>query len=245
MSGHYVWTLCLHKWYYAWTFGQYARKMSDVWPLFLALETGAHNWKKREGGGSMKWPCIWLKSQFLPTLVVLLNLSYLFLRRGREAWSFNLYSQMTRLWEPSRGSEIVSKLTEGSKNRLEVFCGALRSPVGCSSCTGSAIRVDRPETMHDHSSSIASTLGSLERELRVIKATIIDHQAWFLADRREWLNRRSYNNLQTISRFYKKTSSLFFGPSVSFDMISDPRKGSQSLVIWLYKSKLQASLPSS
>ena len=35
-----------------------------------------------------------------------------------------------------------------------------------------------------------------------------------------------------------KASSLFFGPSVSFDTISDPREGSQSLVIWLYKSLL-------
>ena len=41
----------------------------------------------------------------------------------------------------------------------------------------------------------------------------------------------------------QKTSSLFFEPSVSFDTISDPREGSQSLVIWLYKLKLQASLP--
>ena len=43
----------------------------------------------------------------------------------------------------------------------------------------------------------------------------------------------------------QKASSLFFGPSVSFNTISDLREGSQSLVIWLYKSKLQASLPSS
>ena len=56
---------------------------------------------------------------------------------------------MTRLWEPSRGSEIVSKLTEGPKNRLEAFCGVLRSSVSCSSRAGSAIRVDRPETMLD------------------------------------------------------------------------------------------------
>ena len=56
---------------------------------------------------------------------------------------------MTRLWEPSRGSEIVSKLTEDPKNRLEAFCGALRSSVSCSSHAGSAIRVDRPETMLD------------------------------------------------------------------------------------------------
>ena len=98
---------------------------------------------------------------------------------------------MTRLWEPSRGSEIVSKLTEGPKNRLEAFCGALRSSVSCSSRTGSAICVDRPEMMHDRSSSIASTLGSLKESLyRVIKATRIDHQASFLADQREWLNRR-------------------------------------------------------
>jgi hypothetical protein len=42
-----------------------------------------------------------------------------------------------------------------------------------------------------------------------------------------------------------KASVLFFEPSVSFDTISYQRKGSQSLVIWLYKSKLEASLPSS
>ena len=29
----------------------------------------------------------------------------------------------------------------------------------------------------------------------------------------------------------QKASSLFFGPSVSFNTISDPREGSQSLVI--------------
>jgi hypothetical protein len=38
----------------------------------------------------------------------------------------------------------------------------------------------------------------------------------------------------------QKASVLFFGPSVSFDTISDARIGSQSLVIWPYKSKLQA-----
>ena len=97
---------------------------------------------------------------------------------------------MTRLWEPSRGSEIVSKLTEGPKNRLEAFGGVLRSSVSCSSRVGSATRVNQPETMLDRSSSIASTLGSLERELRVIKATRTDHQASFLADRCEWLNQR-------------------------------------------------------
>ena len=34
----YVWTLCLHKWWYARTFGQYARKMSDVRPLLQVLQ---------------------------------------------------------------------------------------------------------------------------------------------------------------------------------------------------------------
>ena len=96
---------------------------------------------------------------------------------------------MIRLWEPFRGSEIVLKLTEGPKNRPEALCGALRSSVSCYSCTDSAVRVDRPEMMLDCPSSIASTLGSLERELRVIEATRIDHQASFLADRHEWLNR--------------------------------------------------------
>ena len=56
---------------------------------------------------------------------------------------------MIRLWEPSRGSEIVSKLTEGPKNRLEAFCGVLRSSVSCSSHAGSAVRIDRPEMMLD------------------------------------------------------------------------------------------------
>ena len=74
----------------------------------------------------------------------------------------------------------MSKLTEGPKNRLEAFCGVLRPFISCSSRASSAICVDRPETMLDHSSSIASTLGSLERELRVVKATRIDHQASFL-----------------------------------------------------------------
>ena len=37
MSGHYVRTLCQHKGCYARTFGQYARKMSDVRTLFQAL----------------------------------------------------------------------------------------------------------------------------------------------------------------------------------------------------------------
>ena len=78
----------------------------------------------------------------------------------REAWSLDLYRQMTRLWEPSCESEIVLKLTKGPKNRFEAFCGVLRSSV---SRAGSAIRVDRPETMLD-CSSIASTLGTLERE---------------------------------------------------------------------------------
>jgi hypothetical protein len=64
----------------------------------------------------------------------------------------------------------------------------------------------------------------------------------FFADLREWLKRRG--NLQMISRLHK-ASVLFFGPSVNFDTIPDPRKGSQSLVSWPYKSKLQASLPSS
>ena len=59
------------------------------------------------------------------------------------------YRQMIRLWEPSRGSEIMLKLTEGAKNRFEAFCEVLRSSVSCSSCAGSAIRVDRPETMLD------------------------------------------------------------------------------------------------
>ena len=54
------------------------------------------------------------------------NMVY-FSRRNREAWSFDFYGQMTKLWEPFCGSEIVLKLTEGPKNRLEAFCGALRS----------------------------------------------------------------------------------------------------------------------
>ena len=88
----------------------------------------------------------------------------------------------------------MSKLTKDPKNRSEAFCGALRSSVSCSSCAGSAIHVDWPEATLDRSSnsSIASTLGSLGRELRVVKATRIDHQASFLANRREQLSRRGY-----------------------------------------------------
>ena len=52
------------------------------------------------------------------------------------------------VWEPFHGSEIVSKLTEGPKNRPEAFCGALRSSVS-SSCTDSSVHVDRPETILD------------------------------------------------------------------------------------------------
>jgi hypothetical protein len=46
-----------------------------------------------------------------------------------------------------------------------------------------------------------------------------------------------------LSQGSTKVSGLLFGPSVSFATISDSRKGSQSLVNWPYKSKLQASLP--
>ena len=56
---------------------------------------------------------------------------------------------MIRLWELSRGPEIVLKLTKGPKNRLEAFYGVLRSSVSCSSHADSAIRVDQPETMLD------------------------------------------------------------------------------------------------
>jgi hypothetical protein len=52
-----------------------------------------------------------------------------------KAWSFYLYGLITRLLEPFRGSEIMSKLTKGLKNRSEAFCGALRLSVSCSSCT--------------------------------------------------------------------------------------------------------------
>ena len=77
------------------------------------------------------------------------------------------------------------------KNRPEAFCGALRSPISCSSRSDLAVSVNLPEMMLDRSSSIASTLGgSLERELRVIKATRTDRQASFLADWRKRLNRR-------------------------------------------------------
>ena len=95
-----------------------------------------------------------------------------------------MYGQMTRLWGPFRGSEIVLKLTEGPKNRPEAFCGALRLSVSCSSHADSAVRINRPEMMLDRSSSIASTLGSLERERRVVKATrlelTIKHRFWLI-----------------------------------------------------------------
>ena len=32
-----MWTSSLHKGCYAWTFGQYSQKMSDIRPLFQAL----------------------------------------------------------------------------------------------------------------------------------------------------------------------------------------------------------------
>ena len=120
------------------------------------------------------------------------------------------------------------------RNRPEAFCGALRSPVSCSSCADLAVCVDLPEMMLDRSSSIASILGGfLERELRVDKATRIDHQASFLADWRERLNRHGYN-LQAISRLHKKLQvcSLDFG-KLQYDF-----RSTESLVIWLYKSKL-------
>ena len=52
---------------------------------------------------------------------MLLNLARLFQDESREAWSFDLYSQMTRLWEPFRGSEIVLKLTEVQRTDLKLF----------------------------------------------------------------------------------------------------------------------------
>ena len=82
-------------------------------------------------------------------LVVLLNLACLFFRQRHRAWSFDLYDHMTRLWEPFHGSEIVLKLTDGLKNKLEAFCGTLISSVSCPSHTDSAIRIDQPEMMID------------------------------------------------------------------------------------------------
>ena len=38
----YAWTSCPHKGCYAWTFGQYARKMPNVRPLFQALHVCDH-----------------------------------------------------------------------------------------------------------------------------------------------------------------------------------------------------------
>ena len=144
-----------------------------------------------------------------------------------------------------RGSGIVLKLTEVQRTDLKLFCGALRSPVSCSSRSDLTVNsVDLPEMMLDRSTSIASTLGgSLERELRVIKATRIDHQASFLADPRERLigaARTTYRQSQGSTKSFRSV----LWTSVSFSTISDPRNGSQSLdnVIWAYKSNLQASL---
>jgi hypothetical protein len=65
---------------------------------------------------------------------------------------------MTMIWEPFRGFEIMSKLTEGPKNRPETFVEPWRPSVSCSSHT----TADRPETIYlIVISSIASTLGSL------------------------------------------------------------------------------------
>ena len=44
-----------------------------------------------------------------------------------------------------------------------------------------------------------------------------------------------------IARLHR-ASGLLIGPSVKFDMLSDPWKSSQSLIIWLYKLELQACL---
>ena len=91
--------------------------------------------KKREEGGSMKHDHT-VKFQFLPTLIVLLNLACLLLRQKQRSLEFQLVRLDDKdFWEPFRGSEFVSKLTEGPKNRPEAFCGALR-------LCGSAVRVD-------------------------------------------------------------------------------------------------------
>ena len=41
--------------------------------------------------------------------------------KTREAWSFDLYDQMIRLWEPFRGSEIILKLTKVQRTDLKLF----------------------------------------------------------------------------------------------------------------------------
>ena len=87
-------------------------------------------------------------------------------------------------------------------------------------------------------SSTISNLGSLERELiessKLLKLTIKHH--FWLIDASSWTGvaRTTYRWSQGPT----KASGLFFGSLVSFDTISDPQKGSQSIVIWPYKSKL-------
>jgi hypothetical protein len=90
-----------------------------------------------------------------------------------------LYDQVTRLWEPFRGSEIVLKL-----NGNEACCGSLRSSVSCSS----RAPADLPEMMClIVISSIVSTFGSLsmyERGLmestKLLELTI-KHHFWPIA----------------------------------------------------------------
>ena len=61
--------------------------------------------------------------KFLPTLVVLLNCIFIFKTKAEK---HGVSSCIARLWEPFRGSEIVSKFTKGPKNRPEAIRGALR-----------------------------------------------------------------------------------------------------------------------
>jgi hypothetical protein len=144
------------------------------------MVAGAHNWKKGKGREHETTTHL-IKIPVFTHAGPVTESSMLILRQGREAWSFDLYSQMTRFGEPFRGSEIVPKVTKGPKNRTEAFCGALRSSVSCSSHSPA----DRPEMKCSIViSSIASTLGSLsvyERGLiesaKLLESTI-KHRFW-------------------------------------------------------------------
>jgi hypothetical protein len=92
-------------------------------------------------------------------------------------------------------------------------------------------------------SSIASTLSVYVRgllQLAKLLELTIKHCSWPISTN-VWIGvtTTTYRRSQGST----KASGLFFGPLVSFDTVSDPRKGSQSLVIWPYKSKIQAPLP--
>ena len=150
---------------------------------------------------------------------MLLYLARLFSRRkSRETWEFRLIQPDDKALGASPWIWDHTEAYRCPQKRPEAFCGALRSPVSCSSRSDLAVRVDLPEMMLDRSSSIASTLGgSLKRELRVVKATRIDHQASWIISGRSTRTAKSarleqLTGPEAISiKAPQKASGLFFG----------------------------------